>query len=135
MQDINLAISCMRLLHSHLDEWTNNANVLKDMTEQQQANWIQALFLLSLVWSVGGGSDEDGRKKFDACLRKLLVNDVPPELKLYVTHPAVKITAPFPEGRLVRATEMHSLHFKYITTVLHDDDDLRSSMKVAKNLT
>ncbi|MEW5311652.1 MAG: hypothetical protein WDW38_003348 [Sanguina aurantia] len=101
MQDINLAVSCMRLLHAHLDEWANDAAVLRGMTEQQQAHRIQALFLLSLVWSVGGGSDEEGRRKFDACLRRLLANDVPAELRLHVTHPAVKITAPFPEGRLV----------------------------------
>ncbi|MEW5299252.1 MAG: hypothetical protein WDW36_002285 [Sanguina aurantia] len=101
MQDINLAVSCMRLLRAHLGEWADDAAALGGMTEQQQAHRIQALFLLSLVWSVGGGSDEEGRRRFDACLRRLMADDAPAELKLHVSHPAVKVTAPFPEGRLV----------------------------------
>lgn len=43
--------------------------VLKELTEPQQANWVTCLFLFSLVWSVGGNTDDEGRKRFDAMLR------------------------------------------------------------------
>ena len=104
MQDINLAISCMRLLHCHLDPDFSSPDsaTLKELTDQQQATWIQCLFLFSLVWSVGGNTDEEGRRRFDQCLRKLITNDAPPELKPFVTGAFVKLTQPFPEGKLVR---------------------------------
>ena len=46
--------------------------------------WLQSVFLFALVWSVGGNTDDEGRKVFDRILRKMLVNDAPPELKPYV---------------------------------------------------
>eukprot|EP00959_Pyramimonas_sp_CCMP1952_P146336 3063405-Pyramimonas_sp.AAC.1 len=57
------------------------------------------LFRFSLVWTVGGDVDEDGRKKFDTILRKLLVGDVPSELKPYMKGKEQKVTQLFPEGR------------------------------------
>ena len=46
--------------------------------------WLDSLFLFSLVWSVGADSDEAGKKMFDTTLRKLLIGDVPDELKPYM---------------------------------------------------
>ena len=46
--------------------------------------WLQSVFLFALIWSVGGNTDDEGRKVFDRILRKMLVNDVPPDLKPYV---------------------------------------------------
>ena len=37
--------------------------VLQELSEAQQATWIQCLFLFALVWSVGGNTDEDGRRR------------------------------------------------------------------------
>lgn len=74
---------------------------IKELTEQQMSNWLQCLFLFSLVWSIGGLTDDEGRKKFDTQLRKLLQHDPLPELKHYVTGTPVKINVPFPEGKLV----------------------------------
>lgn len=46
--------------------------------------WLQSVFLFALVWSVGGNTDDEGRKVFDRILRKMLVNDTPSDLKPYV---------------------------------------------------
>ena len=52
--------------------------------------WLQSVFLFALIWSVGGNTDDEGRKVFDRILRKMLVNDAPPDLKPYVmVSPAV----------------------------------------------
>jgi len=40
-----------------------------DLTEEQQLNWITCQFLFALVWSLGGNTDDDGRRRFDASLR------------------------------------------------------------------
>ena len=40
-----------------------------ELTEEQQLNWMTSQFLFSLVWSLGGNTDEDGRKRFDTSLR------------------------------------------------------------------
>jgi len=56
------------------------------------------------VWSIGASVDEEGRKKFDSMLRKLLVNDPPAALKMWMTSPARKVTQLIPEVRRCRLT-------------------------------
>ena len=70
-QEINLASSCMRLMEAHLDAFREGSEAqLSEMTEAAQAALLQAAFLFALVWSVGENTDEEGRKQFDATLRK-----------------------------------------------------------------
>lgn len=102
MQDINLTMSCMRLFECHLDEFVgDNPVALRELNEQQQVTWLHCLFLFSMVWSLGANTDDEGRKRFDATLRKMIANDPPSELKIWITGNFVKVTTPFPEGRLV----------------------------------
>lgn len=100
MQDLNLVQSFMRLYESLLDDFQEPAKI-QEMNENVVNVWLDSLFLFALVWTVGGNVDDEGRRKFDAALRKLLVNDPPPDLKPYVKSPAQKLTQLFPEGRLV----------------------------------
>jgi len=96
MQDINLAASCMRLLEAHLDDFLK-----AELTDAQQATWLQCLFLFSLVWSVGANTDEEGRKRFDALLRGVVANAPADELKPFIKTDPIKITTMFPDARLV----------------------------------
>ena len=91
MQDINMVISLMRLFTGNLDEFAGNAAGVAELSEQQQATWLQCLFLFGLVWAIGGNTDEEGRHKFDAQLRKVIVNDPAPDLKPYITGAYVKV--------------------------------------------
>ncbi|KAF5833108.1 hypothetical protein DUNSADRAFT_10689 [Dunaliella salina] len=102
MQDINLVSSCMRLVEAHLDDFQGDLPAAhRDLTEEQQLNWLTCQFLFALVWSLGGNTDDEGRKRFDFCLRHVLSNDPPPELKVWCTGAPVKVATPFPEGKMV----------------------------------
>lgn len=52
---------------------------------------IQSLFLFAVVWTIGGNTDDEGRKRFDTILRKLIINDAPPEMQQYVTGVYVRV--------------------------------------------
>lgn len=47
------------------------------MTSQQVTLWLQALFLFSVVWSLGGTVNGRSRKKFDAFYRNLIMGTIP----------------------------------------------------------
>ncbi|KAK9812825.1 hypothetical protein WJX72_004356 [[Myrmecia] bisecta] len=143
MHEINLVASCMRLLDSLLDEYrsapsassgpaaikgetsmsSQPADVLRmsrptetgtELPDNLQAVSLQSVFLFSLVWSIGGNTDEEGRKTFDRLLRKLLINDPAPELKPFIKAPSVKITQLFPEGKSVYAFMFDKAKCKWV---------------------
>eukprot|EP01018_Ginkgo_biloba_P008062 Gb_13540 [translate_table: standard] len=66
-----------------------------------KAAWVDCIFLFALVWSVGACTDSADRPKFDLLLRKLIANQPLEEYKQYVTAPARKVAASFPDGKLV----------------------------------
>lgn len=63
---------------------------LAELPEPQQAALLQAHFLFALVWSLGANTDDEGRRRFDGALRRLLAGDVPPELAAFVKAPPVR---------------------------------------------
>ena len=101
MHEINLARSTMRIIESLMDEFRDQPQKIAEMNPNIQKVWVQSIFLFALVWSVGACTDEAGRAEFDSTLRRLLVGDVPAELKPWMGGPSVPITQLFPEGKLV----------------------------------
>ncbi|KAF6265404.1 dynein heavy chain 6 [Scenedesmus sp. NREL 46B-D3] len=74
--DINLPVSLMNLLWSQLDEWRaadkNKTTVKLDNT----STCLDALFLFSLIWSIGATCDRASTAKFSTLLRQLLAGKV-----------------------------------------------------------
>ena len=97
MHEINLAQSLMRLYEALLAEFAD-VEAVEAMNKNVAQTWLDSLFLFALVWSVGASVDQEGRVRFDATLRKLLIGDVPDELKPWMTKPARKVTQLIPEG-------------------------------------
>ena len=66
--EIGLVAAMLRLLEAQLDEFGAEA---AGVEAGEEYRWLDSAFLFALVWSVGGATDGDGRKKFDAFLRVL----------------------------------------------------------------
>lgn len=75
--------------------------VIEGMPGPQRTLWVQSLFLFSVVWSVGGNTDSNGRAAFNTTLRRVINNDVPESLQVYATGKALKVNQMFPETRSV----------------------------------
>ncbi len=122
---INLSVSCMNMFESMLDEFktpeettvrrgtsaadqeTTNSGISLAPTGSDKDTWLQCLFVMSLVWSVGASVDSDGRFKFNTFLRKLLAqqDDLGFELSagFVVQKPNFNFLLPLPEVASVYA--------------------------------
>ncbi|CAM6109105.1 unnamed protein product [Calypogeia fissa] len=112
---INLVNSLLNMFESHLDEFKPapvekpRRASLRDPEEEliklpkaDDLNvWIQCLFCMSLVWSIGATVDQDGRVRFNEFLRRLLdkEDDLGFELSagLVVEKPDFKLSLPYPD--------------------------------------
>ncbi|XP_056593901.1 dynein axonemal heavy chain 3 isoform X3 [Triplophysa dalaica] len=75
---IHLTYSLMRLYTCLLDEIVQSGqDGAEPMSSQQVTLWLQALFLFSVVWSLGGTVNGHSRKKFDAFYRNLIMGAIP----------------------------------------------------------
>ena len=69
--EINLVKSCMSMYESLMDEFVD-AKKVAELGPGQADAWLEGCFLMSLIWSLGGTSDSNGRKKFDLILRTMI---------------------------------------------------------------
>nr|XP_006820578.1 PREDICTED: dynein heavy chain 3, axonemal-like [Saccoglossus kowalevskii] len=76
--DIHLAKSLMSLYSCLMDEIRESGKEGQEggLTNQQITLWLQGLFLFSLVWTIGGTVDGNGRIKFDQYFRTLISGTV-----------------------------------------------------------
>ena len=105
--NINLVKSCMDMMSSYMDELADE-KTYSELTEQQVSSWLEGIFIFSVIWSVGGGTDNDGRKRFDGVLRQVVNNaaidaDTVAEYNLLTMlyKPRTRWRVPFPEDGLV----------------------------------
>ncbi|XP_031567893.1 dynein heavy chain 3, axonemal-like [Actinia tenebrosa] len=87
--DMHLVLSFQRLYSCLMDEIEaqDHAEGADRMSASQITNWLQGLFLFSMVWSIGGTLNGDSRKKFDAFFRLLISgtdkdNQKPKDIKM-----------------------------------------------------
>ncbi|XP_039266483.2 dynein axonemal heavy chain 7-like isoform X2 [Styela clava] len=107
----NLAVSLMRMMQAHFDEFKDPAK-LKNRDEKEQSSIIEGIFLFSFIWSLGSSTDSDGREKFDYLLREIMDGPLSEETrKQYhiidpVPPPSKSFTVPIP-----RTEDVYSWRF------------------------
>ena len=117
--DMNLVQSLMKLISCLMSKYAE-----MKPKEEMGNKLVQGIFLFSLVWSVGGTTDGEGRQAFDGFIRKLIEKgvDVAPERKDYdlgagleITYPDFSIECLFPteEGSTVYDYEFSTEHCKW----------------------
>ncbi len=115
-----------------LDARRDGSEALAELAPERQSALLQAHFLFSVVWSVGANTDEEGRRRFDTAIRKLLAGDPPAELAAWVKAPAVKVAVPFPEGSaLVYDYVLDRSRIKWVAK--HGDVDAQAAMLMHGN--
>ena len=74
-QDTNLAVTLMRMINSMIDVWQpteDSSELPKEWTPERVMEVSEYLFLLSIVWSVGGPlASQEHREKFDAMIHSV----------------------------------------------------------------
>ena len=111
--DANLIKSLMNLLDCMFDKFSD-AKKFGYYEPKEVNNWIEGMFIFSLVWSLGAPLNTDSREKFDYFLKKLLVDGISEDEKnklglLDTVEPPTKQYAIlFPEGGSI-------YNYKFIT--------------------
>lgn len=62
-------------------------------SNDKKVQWIDSIFLFSLVWSVGCTTNDQGRSKFDTFLREVIAGNIPEEYQEYIKDP-VSLSCP-----------------------------------------
>lgn len=119
---VNLPVSCMNMFESMLDEFKTPVKIIRRASQpaneesgsgtsaptgDDKETWLQCLFVLSLIWTIGAAIDNDARKKFDGFLRLLMTqqDDLGYELAagFVVTKPKFVLKLLIPEVQSVFA--------------------------------
>ena len=121
--DINLPVALMNIFDSMIDEFrvelADGEDFDEIMTPKDQKIFVDCVFLFSVVWSIGGTTENEGREKFDFFLRKLVDGkvDPSPERTDFDLGPGLEIVPPT-EKRVAKAfpkaTEgsVYDMHFE-----------------------
>eukprot|EP00958_Prasinococcus_capsulatus_P016076 scaffold1766_cov401-Prasinococcus_capsulatus_cf.AAC.33 len=101
--DVSLARSLMAILDSLVDEFRETPCQVAD---EQQAGLVQALFVFSVIWSIGATCDEKGRQAFDVFFRQLLERreieaDLGPGLNIMIPSFSLQTSLPDTDGTSV----------------------------------
>ena len=121
--DINLPVALMNIFDSMIDEFrvelADGEDFDEIMAPKDQKIFVDCVFLFSVVWSIGGTTENEGREKFDFFLRKLVDGkvDPSPERTDFDLGPGLEIVPPT-EKRVAKAfpkaTEgsVYDMHFE-----------------------
>ena len=63
--DINLPFALMNIFESLMDPFRVAEGEEVSMNEKEQRIFVDCAFVFSIVWSIGGTTENAGRKKFD----------------------------------------------------------------------
>ena len=73
--DSNLVKSLMNLLDCQFEKF-KDPKKFSLLDPKDIVNWLEGMFIFSLIWSLGGPLNNDSRIKFDYFLRKLMVEGI-----------------------------------------------------------
>eukprot|EP00854_Cymbomonas_tetramitiformis_P002484 gene2484-3228_t len=91
--DANLVQCLMRVFDAQLTEFRDEETA-KTIDPVKTDTWVDSIFILSLVWSLGGSTNADGRRQFDEFIRVLCSGAVPEGFELYVPAKHTSLLAP-----------------------------------------
>ncbi len=73
--DSNLVRSLMNLLDCQFTKFVDEKK-FKVMDPKDITNWIEGMFIFSIIWSFGGPLNGDSRAKFDVFIRKIMADPI-----------------------------------------------------------